>query len=131
MPEYVVSRVAEALNEHRKALKGSRILVAGVAYKPDVSDVRESPALDVIDGLRRLGADVAYVDPHVPELEEGGHAMKSVAPDAGFGGYDAIVIVTHHRSIDYDRMVREADLIVDTRDALRAVKTGREKIVKL
>jgi UDP-N-acetyl-D-glucosamine dehydrogenase len=130
MPEYVVSRIAEALNDRTKPIRGSKILVAGVAYKPDVSDVRESPAFDVIDGLRRLGAVVSYLDPHVPEIEEGGVAMKSLASDASFAPFDAVVIITHHKSLDYARMVRQAALIVDTRDALHAQKS-RANIVKL
>jgi UDP-N-acetyl-D-glucosamine dehydrogenase len=130
MPEYVVSRVAEALNDRTKPIRGSKILVAGVAYKPDVSDVRESPAFDVIDGLHRLGAVVSYLDPHVPEIAEGAVSMKSIAVGASFAPFDAVVIVTHHKSLDYGRMVREASLIVDTRDALRA-ETSRANIVKL
>jgi UDP-N-acetyl-D-glucosamine dehydrogenase len=131
MPEYVVSRVTDALNGRKKAVKGAKVLVAGVAYKPDVSDVRESPAFDVIDGLIRLGAEVSYVDPHVPELEEGGHKMTSVSPFASFANYDAVVVITNHRALDWPRMLAEASLIVDTRDALRGVTGDREKIVTL
>jgi UDP-N-acetyl-D-glucosamine dehydrogenase len=131
MPEYVVSRVTDALNGRKKAVKGAKILVAGVAYKPDVSDVRESPAFDVIDGLQRLGAEVAYVDPHVPEIEEAGLKMQSVSPFASFAGYDAVVVITHHRSLDWPRMLAEASLVVDTRDALRGVVGDREKVVTL
>jgi UDP-N-acetyl-D-glucosamine dehydrogenase len=131
MPEYVVSRVTDALNTHQKAVSGAKILVAGVAYKPDVSDVRESPAFDVIDGLLRLGAKVTYVDPHVPEFDEAGATMQSVSPFASFAEYDAVVIVTHHRAFDYERMLREAKLIVDTRDALRNVPGDRTKIATL
>ncbi len=131
MPDYVVSRVTDALNGRQKAVKGAKILVAGIAYKPDVSDVRESPAFDVIDGLVRLGAQVAYVDPHVPEIEEAGLKMQSVSPFASFSGYDAVVVITHHRALDWPRMLAEASLIVDTRDALRGVAGDREKIVTL
>jgi UDP-N-acetyl-D-glucosamine dehydrogenase len=131
MPEYVVSRVAEALNTQSKAVRGAKILIAGVAYKPDVSDVRESPAFDVIDGLLRLGANLAYVDPHVPEIDEAGPKMQSISPFASFAEFDAIVIVTHHRSFDYARMLSEAQLIVDTRDALRNVAGDRSKVVTL
>jgi UDP-N-acetyl-D-glucosamine dehydrogenase len=131
MPEYVVSRVTDALNNRKKAVRGAKILVAGVAYKPDVSDVRESPAFDVITGLQRLGGDVSYVDPHVSEIDEAGTPMHSISPFASYAPYDAIVVITHHRAFDYERMLREAELIVDTRDALRDVTGDRAKIVSL
>jgi UDP-N-acetyl-D-glucosamine dehydrogenase len=131
MPEYVVSRVTDALNTRAKAVRGAKILIAGVAYKPDVSDVRESPAFDVIDGLLRLGAEVAYVDPHVPEIEEAGPKMRSISPFASFAAYDAVVVITHHRSLDYQRMLGEAQLIIDTRDALRNIAGDRSKIITL
>jgi UDP-N-acetyl-D-glucosamine dehydrogenase len=131
MPEYVVSRVTDALNDRKKSVRGAKVLVAGVAYKPDVSDVRESPAFDVIDGLLRLGANISYVDPHVPEVEEGGLKMQSVSPFASFAPYDAIVVITNHRALDWARMLSEASLIVDTRDALRGISGDRDKIVTL
>jgi UDP-N-acetyl-D-glucosamine dehydrogenase len=131
MPEYVVSRITDALNTRKKAVHGAKVLIAGVAYKPDVSDVRESPAFDVIDGLTRLGADVAYVDPHVPDIDEVGAKLQSISPFASFAPYDAVVIITHHRSLDYQRMLAEAQLIVDTRDALRKVPGDRSKVVTL
>jgi UDP-N-acetyl-D-glucosamine dehydrogenase len=131
MPEHVVSRVTDALNSRGKSVKGSRVLVAGVAYKPDVSDVRESPAFDVVAGLLRLGAEVSYVDPHVPELDEPGIKMRGVSPFASFARYDAVVIVTHHRSLDWKRMLEEAPLIIDTRDVLREVPGDRTKIFSL
>jgi len=131
MPDYVVSRVTDALNGRKKAVKGAKILVAGIAYKPDVSDVRESPAFDIIDGLTRLGAQISYVDPHVPEIDEAGLKMQSVSPFASFSGYDAVVVITNHRALDWPRMLAEASLIVDTRDALRGIAGDREKIVTL
>jgi UDP-N-acetyl-D-glucosamine dehydrogenase len=131
MPEYVVSRVTDALNGRCKAVRGAKILIAGVAYKPDVSDVRESPAFDVIEGLLRLGAHVSYVDPHVPTLEESEMKMESVSPFASFAGYDVVVVITNHRAFDWHRMLSEASLIVDTRDALRGVAGDRAKIVTL
>jgi UDP-N-acetyl-D-glucosamine dehydrogenase len=131
MPEYVVSRVTDGLNGHRKAVNGAKILIAGVAYKPDVSDVRESPAFDVMDGLIRLGARVQYVDPHVAEIDEAGVKMKSVSPSASFAAYDAVVIITNHTAFDYDRMLAEAPLIVDTRDALRGLHEKSDKVVTL
>ena len=96
--------------------------------------MRESPAFDVISGLAKLGATVAYMDPHVPELAEGGHTLRSVSPSQSFANYDAVVVITNHRTLDWERMVKEAKLIVDTRDALRDRKaTGgaRAKIVLL
>jgi UDP-N-acetyl-D-glucosamine dehydrogenase len=124
MPHYVIEKVADALNTKRKSINGSRILIAGVAYKRDIDDMRESPALDVMGLLHAKGATVEYVDPYVPEV----HArewsarvdIKSVdAARGSFGHYDCIVIVTDHKAFDYDAMVAEADLIVDTRNAIR------------
>jgi UDP-N-acetyl-D-glucosamine dehydrogenase len=131
MPEYVISRVADALNGRKKAVNGAKVLIAGIAYKPDVSDVRESPAFDVIDGLVRLGAVVSYVDPHVPDIEEAGRKMQSVSPFASFAPYDVVIVITHHRALDWQRMLAEASLIVDTRDVFRGFSGDREKIVTL
>jgi UDP-N-acetyl-D-glucosamine dehydrogenase len=133
MPHYVVDKVAEALNTKRKAINGSKVLIAGVAYKRDIDDMRESPALDVMGLLHARGAQVSYVDPHVPEVHgrewPGRFDLKAV--DAGRGSfhqYDCIVIITDHKSFDYDAMVAEADLIVDTRNAL---KTPAHNVFKL
>jgi UDP-N-acetyl-D-glucosamine dehydrogenase len=131
MPEYVVARVTDALNTHKKAVHGAKILIAGVAYKPDVSDVRESPAFDVIAGLLRLGAEVSYVDPHVKEIDEAGPTMHSISTFASFAEYDAVVIITNHKAFDYERMLREAKVVVDTRDALRNTNGDRTKVVSL
>ncbi len=131
MPEYVVSRISDALNDRKKAVRGAKILIAGVAYKPDVSDVRESPAFDVIEGLVRLGAQVSYVDPHVPSIEEHAIKMQSVSPFASFAGYDAVVVITNHRTLDWARMMAEAELIVDTRDSLRGLGGDRGRVVTL
>jgi UDP-N-acetyl-D-glucosamine dehydrogenase len=125
MPHYVVEKVADALNTRRKAINGSSILVAGVAYKRDIDDMRESPALDIMGLLHAKGAKVAYTDPYVPQLEErdwsGHQALKSVQTSRGsFGQYDCIVIVTDHKVFDYAAMVAEADLIVDTRNAIKS-----------
>jgi len=123
MPEYVVSKVAEALNTKRKAINGANILIAGVAYKRDIDDMRESPALDVMGLLRDRGANVSYVDPYVPEV----HArewsarvdIKSEDPASiSYSRYDCVVVVTDHKTFDYDTMVADADLIVDTRNAI-------------
>jgi len=139
MPEHVAVLVADALNEQKKAVNGSRILVSGVAYKRDVSDLRESPALDVISLLKQRGGELSYHDPYVPELDEHGAdtapgliGMRSVADPVRYDAYDAVVIVTDHTGIDYARMVREAPLVVDTRNALKSVrKDAPGKIARL
>jgi len=122
MPEVVVQRVSDALNAEKKAVKGSRILVLGVAYKRDIDDVRESPALDVIELLRRRGAEVSYHDPCVPTVRiEETLELRSVPFDR-LETYDCVVIVTDHTSVDYARLVQEARLVFDTRNATRAVR---------
>ena len=123
MPHYVVEKVAEALNTKRKSINGSNILLAGVAYKRDIDDMRESPALDVMGLLHARGAAVSYVDPYVPEIHaahwSGKTDVSSVEAGPGsFGRYDCIVVITDHAAFDYEAMVAEADLIVDTRNAI-------------
>lgn len=131
MPEHVVDLVAEALNGVKKSVNGSKLLIIGAAYKRDVDDVRESPALDIIRLLEAKGAKVAYTDPYVPSLDVGGgRTLKSVKPDR-LNGYDAVVIVTDHHAFDYKAIVKQAKLIIDTRNATKNVKEGRSKIVKL
>ena len=121
MPHHVVAKIADALNEAGKPVKGSKILILGVAYKADVDDVRESPALHIIELLRRKGADVSYSDPHVPRLEiEQGDNLESVELcTGGLAAADCVVIVTAHSAYDWGRVVDQARLIVDTRNALR------------
>jgi UDP-N-acetyl-D-mannosaminuronate dehydrogenase len=197
MPKHVVSKLVDALNDREQSIKGSRILIVGVAYKPDVSDTRESPALEIIRLLQSRGAHVHYHDPHVPELVIDGITMRSLplngtpattnspngvhgsrlprskqrsgaraavkshstnppgqqltsdlpapgltngSPVPGFRSsdnefpvsrFDCVVIVTHHSTVDYKSLVKEAALIVDTRNATKDVLFGREKIVKL
>ncbi len=131
MPEYVVSRVVDALNEHKKPLNGSRILVAGIAYKKNITDVRESPAFDIIAGLDKRGAKVAYMDPYAPEVHEHGVHLKGIDPAGSFADYDAVVIVTDHDNFDYKRLAREAQLIVDTRDVMRHHTQDRSRIIGL
>ncbi len=119
MPRYVVERVAEALNESRKAVNGSRILVIGVSYKPDVDDTRESPAMDIIGLLQERGARVDYHDPHVPKLElESGTLTSVPLSSAELEAADLVVIATDHASLDYDLISRESDIIVDPRNAI-------------
>jgi UDP-N-acetyl-D-glucosamine dehydrogenase len=121
MPEYWVARVADRLNDQGKAVRGSRVLVLGVAYKKDIGDIRESPALDVIRLLERRGAVVSYHDPHVPRLREDGVDLASVPMTAEtLNAVDCVVVVTDHSGVDYDLVAREARLVVDTRHALPA-----------
>lgn len=121
MPRYVIQRVQAVMNEAEKSVKGSKILVLGAAYKPDVSDVRESPALDVIGMLRDQGAEVHYYDPNVPELDHEGWQMKSIKDlFAHLEDSDLAVLITDHTDFDYERIAREARLIFDTRNAFRS-----------
>ncbi len=120
MPLFVVNKVQDVLNGRKLSLNGSRVLVSGVAYKRDVADVRESPALDIIRLLEAKGADVQYHDPHVPELREDGEVRRSVAlSDELLRGCDVIVIVTDHTDTDYDRLAGSGTPIVDTRNVMR------------
>jgi UDP-N-acetyl-D-glucosamine dehydrogenase len=130
MPYFCRSLVSQALNHARqRSLKGSKILVLGVAYKPNISDMRESPAVKLIALLHKAGADVAYHDPHVPEFSENGVAMSSVALDPA--AYDCVVIVTDHAAIDYDDLVEKAQLVVDLRNATGSNGRQSEKVWKL
>ncbi|MFO0690478.1 MAG: nucleotide sugar dehydrogenase [Myxococcota bacterium] len=132
MPDHVVDRIAEMLNEDRLAVNGSHILVLGVAYKASVDDMRESPALDVIAGLRHRGAEVQYHDPFVAECEIAGDRMKSVdLTDDVLRSSDLVVVLTDHPNVDYDRVVRVGPRVFDTRNATKDVKNDREKITRL
>src|SRR3954468_17773995 len=133
MPDYVVQRTILALNERGKSLKNSRVLILGLAYKPDVDDVRESPSLELIEKLEHLGARVDYNDPHVPathKMRRHDLKMESVAmtPDA-LRGYDCVLIATHHSAYDWQLVADHSQLIVDTRNATRNVKGRRDHIV--
>ncbi len=118
MPHYVVERVQDALNDHKKPLNGSSVHVVGVAYKRDIDDVRESPALDVIHLLCQRGARVSYTDPYVSSLKFDGYSLESV-PLEQAAAADCAVIITDHKSFDYDRLVAGAPLILDSRNALK------------
>ncbi|MGH7538935.1 MAG: nucleotide sugar dehydrogenase [Gemmatimonadales bacterium] len=121
MPEYWVARVADRLNDKGKAVRGSRVLVLGVAYKKDIDDVRESPALDVIRLLEQRGAQVSYHDPHVRKLHEDGVELTSVPLTAdAIRAADCVLIVTDHSGVDYGLVARDAQVVVDTRHALPA-----------
>jgi UDP-N-acetyl-D-glucosamine dehydrogenase len=130
MPYFCRSLVSQALNHAKqKAMKGAKILVLGVAYKPDIADMRESPALKLISLLRNAGADVAYHDPHVASFEENGLQMQSVAYEPA--AYDCVVIATDHHTIDYAQLVDDASLVVDLRNATGAKGTASDKVFKL
>lgn len=130
MPDYVVGKVADALNDERKAINGSRILVLGVAYKRDVGDVRESPALDVIHLLRERGADVVYNDPHIPAVQFDGYGLTSedLTVEA-LAAADCVVVVTDHSDYDWSWLAAHTRLLVDTRNAVKS--SGPARIVRL
>ncbi|MBI3635669.1 MAG: nucleotide sugar dehydrogenase [Candidatus Rokubacteria bacterium] len=123
MPAYVVQLVSDALNERERAVRGASILALGVAYKPNVGDTRDSPALEIIETLLAKGARVVYHDPHVPSVTIGGATLRSV-PCAGLGRYDAVVLLTAHSTLDPTAIVRDARLVIDTRNVTRAHPAG-------
>lgn len=132
MPRYVVGKVQDALNDRGKALKGSYVLVLGAAYKPDINDIRESPALDVIGLLMQKGAVVQYHDPYIPHINHDEWRLDSVADlMAELRSADCVVIVTDHRVYDYQEILDNAQVIVDTRNALQMTKRVHPKVVKL
>jgi len=132
MPEYVVRKIASVLNEYAKPLRGSRILILGITYKPDVDDLRESPALDIIHMLVQQGADVTYHDPYVGRLEIDGLSMNSVALEsAALHGSDCVVIVAPHRSYDWGWVVANSKLVFDTRNATAGTAGDAGRVVKL
>jgi UDP-N-acetyl-D-glucosamine dehydrogenase len=134
MPRYVVGRILDAMNDRGEVLKGSKVLVLGAAYKPDIDDIRESPALDVIALLKQKGAEVSYHDPHIPEIhhETEGWRMRSV-PDvmAAVAKADAVIIVTNHSAYDYPSILEKARFVFDTRNALAASQDDEGKVVRL
>jgi UDP-N-acetyl-D-glucosamine dehydrogenase len=134
MPRFAVGKVQDALNERGLPLKGGRVLVLGVAYKPDIDDLRESPSLDVIGLLKKKGALVSYHDPFIPHLDHEEFNMDSI-PDASLltevKTADAVVIVTNHSTYDYQAILGSARLIVDTRNALGKAGSGNPKVVRL
>jgi UDP-N-acetyl-D-glucosamine dehydrogenase len=129
MPHFVVDKIQNALNDHSKPVKGSHIHILGVAYKRDIDDVRESPALDIILLLERRGARVTYSDPYVSNIRLDGHELSAEDPNAMSAAADCVVIVTDHAKFDYAAIVKNARLIVDTRNALK--KHPSPKVVRL
>jgi UDP-N-acetyl-D-glucosamine dehydrogenase len=127
MPYHVLESVGRALNQHKKALNGSKVLILGVAYKKDIDDLRESPALTIIELLQKEGAQVSYNDPYFPEVGRGRKydlGMKCT-PLENLSQYDCVLIVTDHSDYDYERIVRESKLVVDTRKATRGIQSPK------
>ena len=136
MPEFVIHKTMEALNDKRKAMKGSKVLVLGLAYKKDIDDDRESPSYELIEMLTEKGAKVDYNDPHCPVIRKtrefphlAGIKSKKLSP-AMLAKYDAVLISTDHTSYDYQAIVDSAKLVIDTRNATKSVRRGKSKIVK-
>ena len=132
MPEHVVHLVADALNDHGRAVRGSSILVLGVTYKADVNDIRESPALEIVELLARRGAQVSYADPFTPQLTMDGLKLSAVEASAEtLAAADCVLILTSHSSFDYGMIAQQASLVVDTRNAMRDFRNARAAIVTL
>jgi UDP-N-acetyl-D-glucosamine dehydrogenase len=132
MPRYVVTKVQDALNDHALPLKGSQVLVLGAAYKPDIDDLRESPAIDVIGLLKQKGALVSYHDPHIPSFKHDDWKLESVQDlSASVAAADCVVIITNHSSYDYGAILNDSKLIVDTRNALGEAGRCSDKVVRL
>jgi UDP-N-acetyl-D-glucosamine dehydrogenase len=127
MPYFVIDQLADGLNQHRKSINGSKILVLGLAYKRDIDDLRESPSLTIIELLREKGADVAYNDPYFPTVGQGRHYALNMTntPLENLGQYDAVMIVTDHSSYNYRAIVEQAQLVVDTRNATKGIDSPK------
>jgi UDP-N-acetyl-D-glucosamine dehydrogenase len=129
MPHYVVNKINDALNQFTKSVKNSRILLVGVSYKKDIDDLRESPALDIIQLLEKRGAQVSYHDPYVPEIKLDHCTLNSVELEDALSVADCTVIVTNHSSLDYHRIVQKSRVVLDTRNATKGIKSAN--IIKL
>jgi UDP-N-acetyl-D-glucosamine dehydrogenase len=127
MPYHVVTAVGKALNNHKKSLNGSKVLVLGVAYKKDIDDLRESPSLTIIEKLKDEGVDVFYNDPFFPKVGKGRHydLQMTNTPLENLGQYDCVLIVTDHTEYDYKKIVNEAQLVVDSRNATKGIKSPK------
>ncbi len=134
MPRYVVSKTTEALNEHSKSLKGSKVLVLGLAYKKDIDDLRESPSIELIELLRQKGAKVDYNDPYIPRThKQRRHNLRMASKKLSaimLAGYDVVLISTDHSDYDYNWIVKNAKLVVDARNATAVVRGAGKKVVK-
>jgi UDP-N-acetyl-D-glucosamine dehydrogenase len=132
MPHVVVEMVAQALNGQRRSVNGAHIIALGVAYKRGVGDLRESPALEVMELLRARGAEVSYADPHVPSINFEGHVLKAIEPtDAALGAADCVVILTDHPEFDYQRTLTASRLVVDARNATFGLPAPAGRVVRL
>ena len=131
MPEFVVDNAMKLLNEAKKAMNGSKVLLLGAAYKNDIDDMRESPTLKVIEHLEKNGAYVLVNDPYIPEFKHKGKLYTSYDLDKGLEEADIVIITTNHSCYDYEKIVEKAKILYDTRNATKAVKNNREKIHKL
>ena len=131
MPEFVVENAMKLLNTQKKALNGAKVLMLGVAYKNDIDDMRESPALKVIEHLEKNGANIVINDPYVPEFKHDGKQYYSVNWETEIDDADLVLITTNHACYDYETIVEKAHLLYDTRNATKDVKNNREKINKL
>ncbi|KPL06186.1 hypothetical protein AMJ86_09585 [bacterium SM23_57] len=133
MPRHVIGLIQDGLNEYEKAIKGSKILIIGVAYKPDIDDIRESPALDIIGLLKRKGADVVYHDPYIPQLivEETFEMECVIDLNGAVSDADCVVIVTNHSNYDYEAILAASKCIVDTRNALGQLGRNNPKVFRL
>jgi UDP-N-acetyl-D-glucosamine dehydrogenase len=132
MPRFVITKVQDALNDAQKPIKGSKVLVLGAAYKPDIDDLRESPAIDVIRLLEQKGAKVSYHDPYIPHITHDDWKIDSINDlDRGIKEADCVVIVTNHTVYDFPKILRDARLIVDTRNALGHAGMNNPKVVRL
>lgn len=132
MPHYVIEKIKRALNKNKKPLKGSKVLLLGAAYKKDVKDLRESPALEIIELLKKEGARVSYYDPYLPYLKIGNIDLRSVEFSAGsFQDSDCVAVVTDHSNVDYPFVLQHSPAIVDTRNVFRDVPGAKEKVVRL
>jgi UDP-N-acetyl-D-glucosamine dehydrogenase len=132
MPHVVVEMVSQALNGQRRSVNGAHIIALGVAYKRGVGDLRESPALEVMELLRARGAEISYADPHVPSINFEGHALKAIEPtDAALGAADCVVILTDHPEFDYPRTLAASRLVVDTRNATFGLPAPAGRVVRL
>lgn len=134
MPQYVITKTIEALNERRKSLKGSKVLVLGLAYKKDIDDLRESPSIELIELLQQRGAKVDYNDPYIPKThKQRQHDLRMTSKKLSarmLAGYDVVLISTDHSDYDYDWIVKNAKLVVDARNATAAVRRAGKKVIK-
>jgi UDP-N-acetyl-D-glucosamine dehydrogenase len=132
MPRHVVDLIAEALNDRGRALRGARVGVLGVAFKPNVRDARNSPAADIMAGVRDRGAEVTYHDPHVPRFRDAdGTTHESVGIDELLEASDAVVVVTPHRAIDLARVYERAELVIDTVNSSRGLDVRPRQVLRL